>query len=289
VSSAAQRKAPPAPPAAAVMARAAGENFSVAGRLVPRREREHLLAIYGFARLADELGDSLEGDREAALEWLEAELARAYEGLATHPLLARLAPTLAACSLPREPFLALIEANRVDQRVSRYATWEDLRGYCALSADPVGELVLRVFGLATPGRLALSSSICTALQLAEHCQDVAEDLAAGRVYLPQEDLRRFGVSEADLREQHAGEHVRALLAFEVARGRGLLDDGLALVADLDGRPRVLVAGYLSGGLAALRAIERARFDVLAGAPRAGAALRARMLIAVLARAAAVKR
>ncbi len=287
MSSAAQGHAPPVPPAAAVMARAATENFSVAGRLVPRAQREHLLALYGFARLTDELGDSLEGDRGAALDWLEAELGRAYEGTATHPLLVRLAPTLAACSLPRGPFLALIEANRIDQRVVRYATWEELRGYCALSADPVGELVLRVFGLATPGRLSLSSAICTALQLAEHCQDVAEDLAAGRLYMPAEDLQRFGVGESDLHEAHAGERVRALIAFEVARARGLLAEGLPLVAQLRGRPRLLVAGYLSGGLAALRAIERARFDVLAGPPRASDVLRARMLLLTLARAAAV--
>src|SRR5271157_844678 len=134
----------------------------------------------------------------AALDWLEAELDRAFEGRATHPLLVALEPTLRRCRLPREPFGRLIEANRVDQRVTRYRTWEELRGYCALSADPVGELVLGVFGAAEPELIALSDSICTALQLIEHCQDVAEDLAAGRVYLPLEDLERFGVTIADL-------------------------------------------------------------------------------------------
>src|SRR5271166_6324656 len=152
----------------AVMARADSENFPVASRLLPRRVRSHLLAIYGFARLADELGDSAPGDRLAALDWLEQELDRAFQGSAEHPLLARLTPTLRECSLPREPFERLIEANRVDQRVERYLTWEQLRGYCALSADPVGELVLGVLGMATPECIALSDSICTALQLAEH-------------------------------------------------------------------------------------------------------------------------
>jgi squalene synthase HpnC len=166
------------------MARAAGENFPVASLLLPRRARAHLLAIYGFARLTDELGDAAPGDRPAALDELEADLDRAFEGRAEHPLLVRLQRTVRECDLPRDPFARLIEANRVDQRVSRYETWEQLRAYCALSADPVGELVLRVLGAATPARIALSDSICTALQLTEHCQDVAEDQAAGRVYLP---------------------------------------------------------------------------------------------------------
>jgi len=163
------------------MARAENENFPVASRLLARRTRSHLLAVYGFARLVDELGDSLAGDRLAALDWLERELDRAYRGEAEHPLLKRLQPTLRACSLPRGPFVRLIEANRVDQRVSRYETWEQLRRYCELSANPVGELVLGVFGQATPARVALSDSICTALQLAEHCQDVVEDRDRGRV------------------------------------------------------------------------------------------------------------
>src|SRR4029079_16550489 len=108
------------------------------------------------------------------------------------PLMQRLGETVRACGIPRAPFERLIEANRVDQRVSRYQTWAQLPAYCALSAYPVGEIVLEVFGLATPERIAWSDSICTALQLAEHCQDVAEDLAAGRVYLPPEDPERFG-------------------------------------------------------------------------------------------------
>src|SRR6185437_8951793 len=186
--------APTAPSASEVMARAEGENFPVASRMLPRRVRAHMLAVYGFARLVDELGDSASGDRLAALDWLAQELERAYDGTAEHPLMRRLAVTVRECSLPREPFQRLIEANRVDQRVKRYESWEQLRGYCALSADPVGEIVLGVFGAATPERIALSDSICTALQLAEHCQDVAEDFIAGRVYLPLEDLERFGCS-----------------------------------------------------------------------------------------------
>lgn len=270
-----------APTAEAVMERAASENFPVASRVLPRREREHLLALYGFARLVDELGDAAAGDRLAGLDWLQGELDRAFEGDAEHPLLVRLQATVRERALPREPFLRLIEANRVDQRVGRYETWTQLRAYCALSADPVGELVLGVFGLANPARVALSDSICTALQLTEHCQDVAEDLARGRLYLPLEDLARFGCSEADLQGDHASPALRDVLAFEVARARELLDDGAPLLGQLRGRPRLAVAAFVAGGRAALDAIERARFDVLAATPRAGCTRRALALAATL--------
>ncbi len=268
--------------ASAVMARASGENFPVASRLLPRRVRFHLLSIYGYARLVDELGDSAPGDRLAALDELEADLDRAFAGRAEHPLCRRLQVTLRECALPREPFVRLIEANRQDQRVSRYQTWDQLRRYCTLSADPVGELVLGVFDAATPERIALSDSICTALQLAEHCQDVAEDLRSGRIYMPAEDLVRFDCDAADLAAGHAGPQVRELLAFEVARARALLGEGAPLIDLLQGRARLAVAAFIAGGHAALDAIERAGYDVLGGAPRSGSARRLRALAAVLA-------
>jgi squalene synthase HpnC len=275
-----------APSAEQVMARAGSENFPVASRVLPRREREHLLAVYGFARLVDELGDSAPGDRLAALDWLQGELDQAFAGTAEHPLMRRLSETVRACRLPREPFDRLIEANRVDQRVARYQTWEQLRGYCALSADPVGEIVLGVFGAATPELVALSDSICTALQLAEHCQDVSEDYRAGRVYLPEEDMRRFGCSVDDLdpdrrngRDQRA---VREVIAFEVRRAHGLLDAGAPLIGRLRGRERLAVAAFVAGGRAALGAIERRGYDVLSGPPRAGSWRRLLALRAALA-------
>jgi squalene synthase HpnC len=264
------------------MARAQGENFPVASRLLPRAARTHLLAIYGFARLVDQLGDEAQGDRLAALNWLEGELDAAYAGQARHPLMARLSTTLAQCALPREPFLRLIEANRMDQSVTRYRTWEQLERYCALSANPVGELVLTVFGLASAERIALSDRICTALQLVEHCQDVAEDLARGRVYMPAEDMRRCGCSPQDLAAAHAGDGVRALVAFQVARARALLSAGAPLIDTLSGRPRLAVAGFLGGGFAAAQAIEDAGFDVLAGAPKATGRARLTALLAALA-------
>ncbi|MGA8365624.1 MAG: squalene synthase HpnC [Solirubrobacteraceae bacterium] len=270
------------PTAGAVMARAQGENFPVAGWLLGKRLRSHLLALYGFARLVDELGDSFTGDRAAALDWLECDLDRAYRGEAEHPLLRALQPTLRECGLPHEPFVRLIEANRMDQRVSRYETWEQLRAYCELSANPVGELVLGVFDQATPSRVRLSNDICTALQLTEHCQDVAEDLARERVYLPAEDLARCGCTLADLADAHAGGPLRKTLAFEVSRSRELLARGAPLIGELRGvRARLAVAAFVAGGRTALDAIERANYDVLAGPPSAGAARRLLGLVGTL--------
>jgi squalene synthase HpnC len=271
------------PTADAMMARAGAENFPVASRLLGRRVRLHLLAVYGFARLVDELGDSLAGDRLAALDWLEGDLDLAYRGEAKHPLLRRLQPTLRECELPRDPFVRLIEANRMDQRVSRYETWEQLRAYCKLSANPVGELVLGVFGQATPARVNLSDEICTALQLTEHCQDVAEDLTRGRVYLPAEDLARFGCTIADLSDSHTGVPLQDTLAFECTRARELLACGAPLIGELHGvRARMAVTAFVAGGRAALDAIEHADYDVLAGPPRAGAARRLLTLARTLA-------
>jgi squalene synthase HpnC len=214
------------------------------------------------------VGDESAGNRLALLDALERDLVRVYAGTRPeHPLLRRLVPTVAACRLSDEPFRRLIAANRQDQHVTRYARYADLRAYCALSAEPVGRLVLQVFGVATPERVAWSDEICAALQLAEHWQDVAEDHRNGRVYLPQEDLRRFGVDEAALAARRAGPALRRLLRFEVDRSRELLRAGEALVATLRGPARRAVAGFAAGGHAALDGVARRGYDVLAGTPR----------------------
>ncbi|MGH9062365.1 MAG: squalene synthase HpnC, partial [Acidimicrobiales bacterium] len=271
------------PTADAVMARAGGENFPVASRLLPRAVRGHLLAVYGFARLADQLGDDAPGDRLAHLDWLEAELDRAYRGEATHPVLARLAPTLDALSLPPAPFRDLVEANRLDQVAHRYSTFDDLLAYCRLSANPVGRLVLAVFGLTSPDREALSDQVCTGLQIVEHLQDVGEDRARGRVYLPADDLARFGCDESDLGASRAGPALRGVVAFQAARARTFLDAGGPLSASLPGRARVAVAGFAAGGLAALDAVERADFDVLGTRCRPTPAGAGRHLVMLLVR------
>jgi squalene synthase HpnC len=270
------------PRAAAVLDQADAENFPVASRLLSRRDREHLIALYGYARLVDDTGDEAAGDRTALLDELEGELDRIYAGEAPrHPLTRRLRATVEACDLPRAPLQALIAANRQDQVVQAYATFGDLLRYCELSANPVGRLVLHIFDAATPDRIERSDRVCTALQLAEHWQDVAEDLARGRVYLPTEDLERFSVNTADLGLSPAPERVRLLLAFEVARGREILAEGAPLVGTLRGRHRVAVAAFVAGGRAAFAAIERAGCDVSAGPPRATDAARGRELLRVL--------
>jgi squalene synthase HpnC len=207
------------------------------------------------------------GDRLEALDWLSSELDRAFTDTATHPLLRALAPTIAACELPREPFERLIEANRVDQRVHSYETWGALLEYCHLSADPVGELVRHVFGAASPERIARSNAVCTALQLTEHWQDIREDLGRGRVYVPLEDLARHGCTIEDLAAERVGERLRHVLALEAARTADLFREGDALVASLHGWPRLAVAGYTGGGRAALEALALAGYEVLALSPR----------------------
>ncbi len=193
---------------------------------------------------------------------------RIYEGKTPDaPVMQKMAVTVTECKVPAQPLLDLIQANRQDQQVTRYATFADLARYCELSANPVGQIVLYIFGAATPERIKLSDSICTALQLAEHWQDVAEDLANGRIYLPAEDLERFSMTEADLAEPSAGRAVRDLMRFETNRAQGLLDEGAPLVGTLRGAARLAVAGYLAGGRAALAAIKAHRYDVLSATAR----------------------
>ena len=256
------------PGESSILPLAARENFTVASLLLGRATRAHMTAVYGFARLVDQIGDEVDGDRLALLDDFEQDVHRVFDSTPRHPLLQRLAASVRACGLPRGPFLRLVEANRRDQWTRAYATFDELLEYCGLSANPVGELVLHVFGAATPERIALSDRICTALQLVEHWQDVREDFQRGRIYLPAEDLERFGVHANDLGRQTASARLRRLLEFEVGRARRLLDEGEPLVGQLRGRARIAVAGYVGGGRAALDAIVAADHDVLPGAPRA---------------------
>ncbi|MFJ1563775.1 squalene synthase HpnC [Streptomyces erythrochromogenes] len=271
----------------ATLDKATAENFPVAPAFLPRAWRDGLIAVYGYARLVDDIGDGdlapgghdavllgLEpeavDDRLAMLDALETDLLRVFgsaDGPPRHPLLLALQPVVLAHGLTPEPFLGLVEANRQDQRVTRYETYADLVAYCELSANPVGRLVLSLTGTSTPERIRLSDSVCTALQIVEHVQDVAEDLGRDRIYLPTEDMRRFHVSEADLAAPSAGASVRALVAFESERARALLNEGVPLVGSVHGRLRLLLAGFVGGGRAALRAVTAAGFDVLSGPPK----------------------
>ena len=258
-----------------VAANASGENFPVALRLLPERHRRHLTALYCFARLTDDLGDQAreagQDDAKLRLRLLDeftADVHRIYQGATPRsPVMQQMAVTVRECEIPAQPLLDLIQANRQDQLVARYRTYQELEQYCELSANPVGRIVLYIFGVATPRRIEFSDSVCTALQLAEHWQDVAEDLAAGRIYLPGEDLERFGVTEADLAAPSASHDVKQLMIFETDRAERLLDSGAPLVHTLHGAARLAVAGYLAGGRAALAAIRAQRYDVLSATAR----------------------
>ncbi|HEV8421087.1 MAG TPA: squalene synthase HpnC [Actinomycetota bacterium] len=269
--------------AGAIMAKAGRENFPVASRLLPGRTREHLLAIYGFARLVDDLGDEASGDRPARLDWLERELDLVYNGTPEHPLMRRLVATVQRFDLLEGPFRRLIEANRQDQRVASYATFQDLLAYCDLSANPVGRLVLSVLEARTAERTRLSDAVCTGLQLTEHWQDVKEDLGRGRIYLPQEDLARFGCPVEDLGAARPSAAFRRLMAFQVDRARTFLDQGAPLAADLRGRAGMAVAAFVAGGRSALDAIARAGYDVLGSRPRPSKAARLSELVRTLVR------
>ena len=253
-----------APPTAAdlpdrdgVMEQAAAENFTVASALVGHATQRHLRAVYGFARLVDDVGDEATGDRSALLKVVSDELARVYDGVPSHPVMVELQRTVLACELPSGPFERLIEANRVDQVQTRYETFAQLLGYCQLSAAPVGELVLHVFGAATPERIRLSDRVCAGLQVVEHLQDIAEDRARGRIYMPQEDLIRFECNDMDLSGELTAPR-RALVAFEADRARGLLGAGAPLARTLSPRPRLAIAGFVAGGRTALDVLQGAR-------------------------------
>jgi squalene synthase HpnC len=263
---------------ATVAQRARTENFPVASLLFPRRLRPHLRAVYGFARLVDILGDEVDDvDRLAALDELERELDACYGGEPTWPVMRVLQPTIRGFDLPREPFLRLIEANRMDQRIASYATWDDLKEYCRHSADPVGRLVLGLLRLADESELvSASDDVCTGLQLVNFLQDVPRDLALGRVYLPEEDRRRFGVVALD----RPSAELVDLLRFEAGRARTLLAAGRLLQARIGGRVGRGVGLFARGGLAALAALERADWDVFTQRPRPS---RTRLALAALAR------
>ena len=190
-------------------------------------------------------------------------LTLAGEGQAIHPVFQRLTPVIEDLGLNLQPFRDLIEANRVDQRVTRYQTFDDLVGYCMLSAAPVGHLVLAVFKVSSPQRAAWSDKVCIALQLVEHLQDVGEDASRGRVYLPAEDLKEYDCQEEDLLRLAVSPELRSLLAMEARRARELLSAGPLLAASLPVQARLAISGFVAGGLAAVDAIERADYDVLA--------------------------
>lgn len=242
------------------------ENFTVGSLLLPRRLRPYFFAIYAFCRWTDDLGDEAEGDRLALLDNWEAEVGEAFGGRPTHPIAVALQDTARRFDVPQALFGKLIEANRMDQGSGRFPTYADLLHYCDHSANPVGRMVLHLLGDRREESHRLSDATCTALQLANFWQDVRRDYAIGRIYLPLEDMERFGYSEAELAAGVVNANFRALMGFEVDRAEALFKEGYALVERLPGRFKLDVALFTKGGLSVLAAIRRQGYDVLTERP-----------------------
>lgn len=259
------------------------ENFPIASILLPRDVRRHMYALYAFARGVDDLGDEAEGDRLALLDRWEAGLRWALQETEAPPgeipaAFAALRASHRLLDFPLEPFLRLIEANRRDQRILRHATYDDLLTYCTYSADPVGRLVLHIFGYRDPDLWPLSDATCTALQLTNFWQDVSRDHAMGRIFLPQEDMERFGVTEETIAAGEVSGGFRDLMVLEVGRARDLFREGKALIGRVRGRFRLDLALFTRGGEAVLDAIEAADYDVLSSRPVLSSGRKFRLLL-----------
>lgn len=241
------------------------ENFPVASLLLPPHLRKPVEILYRFARSADDLAD--EGDqapeaRLAALAAYGAELDLIEAGKTPQtPLFQALAPIIAVHALPLALFRDLLSAFAQDVTVKRYSTYTDLLDYCRRSANPVGRLLLHLFGRATPANLADSDKICTALQLINFCQDVAVDWEKGRIYLPQEDMERYAVTPEHLAKGLTDQAFIQLMAFEVSRARELMEAGAALCRRLPGRFGWEIRFTVHGGLRILSKIRRVQGDV----------------------------
>ena len=250
------------------LARSHYENFSVATWFMPRRLRQHFCNVYAYCRISDDLGDET-NDPAASLQLLaewEQELDACYAGHPRHPVFVALAETVRQFDIPQKPFADLLKAFRQDQTVIRYETFSDLLGYCENSANPVGRLVLYVCGYRDPERQALSDFTCTALQLANFWQDVTVDWQKGRMYLPVEDLQRWGVSEQEIAEAHNSPSFCQMMKFEVNRAREWFRQGLPLIKKVDSSLAVDIELFSRGGQEILNAIERQGFGVLGRRP-----------------------
>jgi squalene synthase HpnC len=244
------------------------ENFHVASWFLPARLRPHFHSIYAYCRIADDLGDEV-GNREQSLALLDLwgrELDACYRDEARHPVFVALAETIRVCDIPQKPFADLLVAFRQDQTVPRYQTMDDVLEYCKYSANPVGRLVLYACGYREPEKFLLSDYTCTALQLANFWQDVSSDYARGRIYLPLDDMHRYGVDEATIARREPTAAFRQLLKYEVDCARELFTKGLPLIDLVDRELALDLDLFSSGGLEILRAVERRQYDVLTMRP-----------------------
>lgn len=250
------------------LARTHYENFSVATWFLPARLKQHFFNVYAYCRISDDLGDEVGNPQQSLvlLDQWEAELNQCYQGLPRHPVFVALQQTVRLLDIPKKPFADLLIAFRQDQAITRYESFADLLGYCLNSANPVGRLVLYVCGYRDQERQRLSDFTCTALQLANFWQDVAVDYRKGRIYLPLEELRQFGVSEQQIASGAATPQFRELMKFEVARAREWFARGLPLAAMVEPALALDIELFSRGGQEILNAIERQRYDVLSRRP-----------------------
>jgi squalene synthase HpnC len=244
------------------------ENFSVASWFLPKRLRQHFYNVYAYCRISDDLGDEV-GNPQQSLELLdqwETDLNSCYAGSPRHPVFVALAETVQQCGIPKHEFSDLLIAFRQDQTVTRFETFDNVLSYCRYSANPVGHLVLYLCGYSDAERQQLSDHTCTALQLANFWQDVFVDYGKGRIYLPLEDLRRFGVTGDDIAQRRATPQFTAMMKFEVERAREWFERGLPLIKKVNRELALDLDLFSRGGMEILRAIERQNFDVLHSRP-----------------------
>lgn len=264
------------------LARGHYENFPVLSWFVPPALRQHFANVYAYCRWSDDLADEVRDPRRSLelLDWWESELDGCYGGghlpypplvkggsIPTHPVMVALQATIEQFGIPRQPFVDLLTAFRRDQRQSRYATFDELRDYCRCSADPVGRLVLYLCARFSDENAVLSDRICTGLQLANFWQDVSVDLQKGRIYLPTEDLARFGVSEAELLSGDCAPAFVELMRFEVDRAEAWLRQGLPLVGRMPGRLKIVIAMFAQGGLSILQKVRDIDYNVVTQRPK----------------------
>jgi len=250
------------------IARTHYENFTVGSFLIPRKIRPHVFNVYAFCRLSDDLGDEI-GNTQLSIQLLtewEEDLSRCLDGRPHHPVFTALKKTMQEFNLPLQPFKDLIKAFKLDQVVMRYESFEDLLYYCRHSANPVGRLFLMLFGFRDEERFELSDATCTALQLANFWQDVAVDLQKTRIYIPLEDLRKFGYSEEKLLQKEYNTAFRELMKFEVDRAKQLFMKGLKLIGKIDGTLQLDIELFSRGGLEILKKIESIDYNVLGQRP-----------------------
>jgi squalene synthase HpnC len=260
------------------------ENFHVASWFLPRALRPHFHAIYSYCRISDDLGDEV-GDPAQSLALLglwSRELDACYAGRARHPVFVALGETIRSCSIPKEPFADLLTAFRQDQSATRYPSLQDVMAYCRYSANPVGRLVLYACGEADDERFRLSDATCSALQLANFWQDVSRDYAKGRIYLPQDDMKRFGVTERTIAGGVSTPEFRALIRHEVEMTHGLFKEGLPLIGMVARDLALDIELFSRGGLEILRAIKRQDYDVLASRPTLSRGAKVRLALRAVA-------